>query len=93
MNGLTDGFKSRIKPEDKHLAYKDAIFISPHKMLGGPNSTGIIVAKKSILFERIKSNNENEESEPKYKIELIPGTPDIIGTIRAGLTFGLKIKM
>ena len=36
--------------EDGHLIYKDAIFLSPHKFIGGPGSTGILVAKRK-LFE------------------------------------------
>ena len=27
----------------------DAIFISPHKFIGGPNTPGVIVAKKRLL--------------------------------------------
>ena len=34
------------------LAYKDAIFISPHKFIGGPGSSGVLLAKKNLLFDR-----------------------------------------
>ena len=27
--------------------YKDGLFISPHKMIGGPNTPGVLVIKKS----------------------------------------------
>ena len=30
----------------KDLCYKDAIFISPHKFVGGPGSSGVLIAKK-----------------------------------------------
>ena len=31
------------------LAYKDAIFFSGHKFLGGPGCPGVLVAKKTLL--------------------------------------------
>ena len=30
---------------DGHLVYKDAIFISPHKFIGGPGTPGILIAR------------------------------------------------
>ena len=35
--------------EDGHLVYKDAVFISPHKFIGGPGTPGILVAKKELF--------------------------------------------
>lgn len=29
--------------------YKDAIFASPHKFVGGPGTPGILIAKKSLF--------------------------------------------
>lgn len=34
---------------DQALAYKDAIILSPHKLVGGPGSSGVLIAKKEIL--------------------------------------------
>lgn len=34
------------------MAYKDAIYFSPHKLVGGPGSSGILIAKKSILYSK-----------------------------------------
>ncbi len=31
------------------LAYKDAIFFSGHKFLGGPGSAGVLIVKKALL--------------------------------------------
>ena len=31
---------------DGHLAYKDAVFVSPHKFVGGPGTPGVLVAKR-----------------------------------------------
>eukprot|EP00960_Hanusia_phi_P010299 301115-Hanusia_phi.AAC.5 len=35
--------------EHAHLAYKDAIFLSPHKFVGGVSSPGVLAFKKSLL--------------------------------------------
>lgn len=32
------------------LAYKDAVFISPHKFIGGPGSSGVLLCKKTLLY-------------------------------------------
>eukprot|EP00359_Climacostomum_virens_P010786 CAMPEP_0204914044 /NCGR_PEP_ID=MMETSP1397-20131031/11891_1 /ASSEMBLY_ACC=CAM_ASM_000891 /TAXON_ID=49980 /ORGANISM="Climacostomum Climacostomum virens, Strain Stock W-24" /LENGTH=875 /DNA_ID=CAMNT_0052085443 /DNA_START=54 /DNA_END=2681 /DNA_ORIENTATION=- len=77
----------------------DAIFLSPHKFPGGPGTPGVLVIKKDLLSSEVPSapgggtvffvtdkehryivNEEREEG----------GTPDIIGSIRAGLVFQLK---
>jgi len=38
-----------LSPDDQKLAWKDAIYFSPHKLIGGPGSSGILLAKKSIM--------------------------------------------
>ena len=48
MNMSDDG-------EDGHLAYKDAIFISPHKFIGGPGTPGLLVAKRHLFQNRVPS--------------------------------------
>lgn len=40
------------KLQNIELAYKDAIHISPHKFIGGPGSSGILIAKKNILLSK-----------------------------------------
>ena len=48
MNGLCSHNQESfavIPKEDIHLAYKDAIFISPHKLVGGPGSSGVLICK------------------------------------------------
>ena len=35
--------------KDAHMAYKDAIFFSMHKFVGGVDSPGVLVAKKSLF--------------------------------------------
>lgn len=79
---------------------KDAIFISPHKLVGGPGTPGILVVKKH-LFEGGKpvipgggtvqfvskwGHGYIDEIEAREE----GGTPEILGAIRAGLAFKLK---
>ena len=35
------------------LCYKDAIFLSPHKLVGGPGSSGVLIAKKTLLYDKL----------------------------------------
>jgi selenocysteine lyase/cysteine desulfurase len=47
MNGPTSLFPS--PPNLSHLCYKDALFISPHKFVGAPDTPGILCCKKELL--------------------------------------------
>jgi len=38
-----------MNPTDDPLLHKDAIFISPHKFVGGPGTPGILVAKRKLF--------------------------------------------
>ena len=39
--------------EDGELAYKDAVFISPHKLPGGPGTPGVLVAKRHLFANEV----------------------------------------
>ncbi len=85
---------------DGHLAYKDAVFLSPHKLIGGPGTPGLLVARKELFANRVPVVpgggtvtfvNEFEHDyveDVEHREE--GGTPNIIGSIRAGLIFQLK---
>ncbi len=85
---------------DQKLAYKDAIFISPHKLIGGPGTPGVLVAKKALFKNRVPSipgggtvsyvsiDDQAFLQDPVHREE--GGTPAIIESIRAGLVFQLK---
>jgi selenocysteine lyase/cysteine desulfurase len=85
---------------DGHLVYKDAVFLSPHKFVGGPGTPGVLVVKRHLLKNRVPSVpgggtvayvNPNEHryiDDPAHREE--GGTPAIIESIRAGLVFQLK---
>jgi selenocysteine lyase/cysteine desulfurase len=86
--------------DDAALAYKDAIFLSPHKLIGGPGTPGVLVAKRALFKNRVPSVpgggtvayvNQAEHrylEDPEHREE--GGTPAIIESIRAGLVFQLK---
>ena len=81
-------------------AHKDAVFISPHKFIGGPGTPGVLVVKRHLLQNRVPSVpgggtvayvNDQEHrylDDPEHREE--GGTPEILGSIRAGLVFQLK---
>jgi selenocysteine lyase/cysteine desulfurase len=90
----------RINMNYDSESYYDAIFISTHKFLGGPGSPGILVVKKWLLGNEIPTIPGGgtvfyvTEKDHQYLLNAEEreegGTPDIIGSIRAGLVFQLK---
>ncbi|HEX8025020.1 MAG TPA: aminotransferase class V-fold PLP-dependent enzyme [Candidatus Limnocylindrales bacterium] len=86
--------------EDAALDYKDAIFISPHKFIGGPGTPGLLVARRELFHNRVPASpgggtvmyvNPLEhvyDANPEHREE--GGTPAIVESIRAGLVFQLK---
>jgi selenocysteine lyase/cysteine desulfurase len=81
-------------------AYKDAVFLSPHKFVGGPGTPGVLVVRRELLRNRIptvpgggtvnyvNATEHSYLSDPAHREE--GGTPAIVESIRAGLVFGLK---
>ena len=80
--------------------YLDGIFISPHKLIGGPGTPGLLVARKELFGNRVPAIpgggtvmfvNPNEH---RYlgdiEVREEGGTPAIVESIRAGLVFQLK---
>ena len=82
------------------LAYKDAVFISPHKFVGGPGTPGLLVVKRSLLRNRVPSvpgggtvlfvSPSGHAYHPEPEIREEGGTPAIVESVRAGLAFALK---
>ena len=85
---------------DAALDYKDAIFLSPHKLIGGPGTPGVLVARRELFTNTVPCvpgggtvsyvNPEEHRYvvEPEHREE--GGTPAIVESIRAGLIFQLK---
>jgi selenocysteine lyase/cysteine desulfurase len=82
------------------LAYMDAIFISPHKFVGGPGTPGVLVVKRDLVSNTVptvpgggtvtyvSADGHSYITDPAHREE--GGTPAIIESIRAGLVFKLK---
>jgi selenocysteine lyase/cysteine desulfurase len=80
--------------------YKDAIFISPHKLIGGPGTPGVLVVRTDLLHNEVpvvpgggtvqyvSPDHHSYIRDPEHREE--GGTPAIIESIRAGLAFRLK---
>ncbi len=85
-------------------AYLDAIFFSPHKFLGGPGSSGVLIFNKD-LYKNIVPDNPgggtvtftNPWGEHGYFDDVETredgGTPAFLQTIRIALSMQLKDKM
>ena len=81
-------------------SYKDAVFISPHKMIGGPGTPGVLVARRELLTNSVPTvpgggtvayvnpADHRYLEDPEHREE--GGTPAIVESIRAGLVFELK---
>ena len=86
--------------DDGHLLYKDAIFLSPHKFIGGPGTPGILIAKKALFTNPVPAvpgggtvayvNTQDHRFLEDIEHREEGGTPAIVESIRAGLVFQLK---
>jgi selenocysteine lyase/cysteine desulfurase len=85
---------------DTELIRKDAIFLSPHKFIGGPGTPGVLVAKRRLFRSRVpvvpgggtvyyvSSEGHRYIQDVEHREE--GGTPAILESIRAGIVFQLK---
>ena len=85
------------------LVAKDAIFLSPHKMLGGVGTPGVLIVKKHLV-NQVNAPSRSGGGTVFYvtnthhrflsnRIERYEGgTPNVAGIIRTGLAFLLKRK-
>ncbi len=81
-------------------AHKDAIFISTHKLIGGPGTPGLLIADKNLFKNRVPGipgggtvsfvNPDHHEYIADIEHREEGGTPAIVESIRAGLVFQLK---
>ncbi|HLO36330.1 MAG TPA: aminotransferase class V-fold PLP-dependent enzyme, partial [Candidatus Deferrimicrobium sp.] len=88
---------------EAELDYKDAIFISPHKFIGGPGTPGILAGRRDLFHNRVPTMpgggtvayvNPFDHvylDDPERREE--GGTPAIVESIRAGLVFQLKASV
>ena len=88
-----------MNPPDRD-AFKDAVFLSPHKFIGGPGTPGVLIAKRRLFKNRVptmpgggtvhyvSSFEHRYLEDPVHREE--GGTPAIVESVRAGLVFQLK---
>jgi selenocysteine lyase/cysteine desulfurase len=92
-----------MHPEDPDEKL-DAIFFSPHKFLGGPGSSGIMIFDKRLYHNPVPDNPgggtvdwTNRWGQYKYVDDIEAredgGTPGFLQVIRAALSIKLKEKM
>ncbi|MER6590774.1 aminotransferase class V-fold PLP-dependent enzyme [Micromonospora purpureochromogenes] len=79
---------------------KDAVFLSPHKFVGGPQTPGVLVLRRDLIRNRVPTTpgggtvafvdpiGHRYLDDPVAREE--GGTPAIVESIRAGLVFALK---
>lgn len=82
------------------LSYKDAVFLSPHKFIGGPSTPGVLAARRELFHNRVPDvpgggtvayvNDDDHRYLDDVTHREEGGTPAIIESIRAGLVFQLK---
>ncbi|MGI9643354.1 MAG: aminotransferase class V-fold PLP-dependent enzyme [Acidimicrobiia bacterium] len=89
-----------MAPSDRPNAYKDAVFISTHKIIGGPGTPGLLVARKELFTNAVpgvpgggtvsfvQPDSHEYLTDIEHREE--GGTPAIVESIRAGLVFQLK---
>jgi selenocysteine lyase/cysteine desulfurase len=82
------------------LGWYDAVFLSPHKFIGGPGTPGVLAVRRELVRNRVPTVpgggtvsyvNPSEHrylDDPVHREE--GGTPAIVESIRAGLVFQLK---
>jgi selenocysteine lyase/cysteine desulfurase len=81
------------------MAGKDAVFLSPHKFLGGPQTPGVLVVRRDLVPTRPTVpgggtiafvSPAGELYAPDEVMREEGGTPSIVESIRAGLAFLVK---
>lgn len=92
-----------MHPEDP-LEKLDAIFFSPHKFLGGPGSSGVLIFDKAMYTAEVPDNPgggtvdwTNPWGKYKYvddiEVREDGGTPGFLQSIKAALAMELKARM
>ncbi|SDU43236.1 aminotransferase class V-fold PLP-dependent enzyme [Stappia sp. ES.058] len=89
-----------IDVRSPHGVGKDAIVLSPHKFIGGPGASGLLVVRKSAVVAKkptlpgggsvsfVSLDDQDYLDDLSAREEA--GTPNVVGDIRAGLVFLIK---
>ena len=86
----------------KHLARKDAVFLSPHKLPGGPGACGVLVATRALFRNSVPSVPGGgtvffvTDRKHRYLGDIEEreegGTPNILGALRAALALKVPTR-
>lgn len=84
----------------------DAAFLSPHKFIGGPGASGVLVARRKLFNKAFDIETDLASVPAGGTVDLVnkdhaqystniehredSGTPNILGDIKAGLAFRVK---
>ena len=82
----------------------DAIFISPHKFLGGPGSSGVLVFNERIYHRELPPSvsaggtvdyvgMQGQDFISRIEEREKAGTPGVLQTLKAGLVFEIKDRV
>ncbi len=85
-------------------AFFDGLFFSPHKLLGGPGSTGILIFHRRLYREGLPPTHaaggtvdyvgfSGQQYTADIESREKPGTPGILQTMRVALALELKEKL
>ncbi|UCE42423.1 MAG: aminotransferase class V-fold PLP-dependent enzyme [Candidatus Aminicenantes bacterium] len=85
-------------------SYFDAIFFSPHKFLGGPGASGILVFREELYRRDLPPTTEgggtvdfvgfsSHDFADDIETQEMAGTPPILQTIKAALVMDLKERI
>ena len=79
---------------------KDAVFLSPHKFVGGPGTPGVLIVKKQLLKNSVPASPGggtvlyvtpvDHQFIADHERREEGGTPAIVESVRAGLVFKLQ---
>jgi selenocysteine lyase/cysteine desulfurase len=82
----------------------DALYLSPHKFIGGPGASGILVFNERLYRKHLPPtvsgggtvdyvNESSEDFIEDIETREVAGTPGVIQTLRAALAIDLKSKL
>ena len=92
------------KPAGRDDPSIDAIFISPHKFLGGPGSSGVLVFNERIYHRELPPSvsaggtvdyvgPQEQDFISRIEEREKAGTPGVLQTLKAGLVFEIKDRV
>lgn len=104
LNSNQENYFNKLSESQKKLCFKDGIYFSPHKFLGGTNTNGVLVVKQNVIRTLLKPADTGggvvlfvTETSSDYvkniEVREEAGTPDIISSARIALSILYKEKV